>query len=175
MQPPAFPAGPFTPSEGFDQVTRERIIADIEAAPRLLRESVAKLTGPQLDTKYKNWTIRQIVHHVADSHVNSYVRFKWTLTEESPAIKPYHDGLWADLPDSRTGDIEPALALLDGLHQRWVQLLRSIAIEDFSRAFFHPETGQMISLASALCYYAWHGKHHTGQILWLRNEKGWAD
>jgi uncharacterized damage-inducible protein DinB len=174
LQPPPFPAGPFQPPLDIDQRICEQMIAEVEAAPKLLRDCVAKLTAAELDTKYKNWTIRQIVHHLADSHVNSYVRFKWALTEETPTIKPYEEGKWAELADSRTGDIGPALALVEGLHQRWVQLLRSMTMEQFSRAFFHPETGQTVSLVSALCYYVWHAKHHTGQIQWLQNEKGLA-
>jgi uncharacterized damage-inducible protein DinB len=173
MEPPRHPAGPFTSEEKLDSPRQAELIAEIEAAPRLLWAIVAGLTDAQLDTKYKNWTIRQIVHHIADSHVNSYVRFKWTLTEETPTIKPYDDGLWADLDDARQGAVDPALALLDGLHLRWVQLLRSLTPEQFSRSFLHPETGRLVSLSSALAYYAWHGKHHTGQIAWLRKTKGW--
>ena len=173
MEPPQFPAGPFTPEVGLDDQRRDHLIAQIEAAPRLLRQAVAGLTPSQLDTKYKNWTIRQIVHHLPDSHVNSYIRFKWALTEETPTIKAYHEGLWADLSDARTGDIGPALALMEGLHQRWVQLLRSLRAEQFSRSFLHAETGKLVSLSSALASYAWHGKHHTAQISWLRKQHDW--
>jgi hypothetical protein len=105
--------------------------------------------------------------------VNSYVRFKWTLTEEVPTIKAYDDGRWAALEDSRTGDVQAPLALLEGLHARWVQLLRVLTEEQFARAFLHPETGQTVSLNAALCYYAWHCRHHTAQILWLREQRGW--
>jgi uncharacterized damage-inducible protein DinB len=149
-------------------------MAVIEAAPTALRAAVAGPSEDQLDTRYRNWTIRQIVHHVADSHVNSYVRFKWALTEEVPTIKPYDDGRWADLADARTGEVRAPLALLEGLHIRWVQLLRSMTEEQFGRAFFHPETGQTVSLSAALCYYAWHGRHHTAQIHWLREQRGWV-
>jgi uncharacterized damage-inducible protein DinB len=174
MEPPQNPAGPFTPEEISDPRRLADFIAGIEAAPALLREAVAGLSGEQLDTRYRNWTIRQIVHHLADSHVNSYVRFKWALTEDTPTIKPYDEGRWAALDDSRDGDVGPALALLEGLHRRWVQLLRSMTAEQFARRFFHPETGQQVSLSAALCYYAWHCRHHTGQITWLRQTKGWA-
>jgi hypothetical protein len=174
MEPPQYPAGPFTPEEGYDQQRRAEFIAGIEAAPALLRATVAGLSNEQLDTRYKNWTIRQIVHHVTDSHVNSYVRFKWALTEEEPTIKPYDDGKWAALDDSLTGDVEPPLALLDGLHRRWMQLLRSMSPAQFARRFFHPESGEHVSLSAALCYYAWHGRHHTAQIAWLREKNGWA-
>jgi hypothetical protein len=110
---------------------------------------------------------------VADSHVNSYVRFKWTLTEEQPTIKAYDEGRWAALEDTRRGAIDAPLAFLDGLHARWVQLLRSMTGEQFARSFIHPETGKAISLNAALSYYAWHGKHHTAQILWRRRQQGW--
>jgi hypothetical protein len=112
--------------------------------------------------------MRQIIHHLADSHVNSYIRFKWTLTEETPTIKAYHEGSWAALEDSRRGEVGPALALMVGLHQRWVQLMRSLTPEQFSRSFLHPETGQLVSLRSALSYYAWHCNHHIGQLIWRR-------
>jgi hypothetical protein len=173
MEPPLHPAGPFTPEATLDGRRRSTLIGEIETAPGLLRAAVAGLSDVQLDTRYKNWTIRQIVHHLADSHVNSYVRFKWTLTEETPTIKPYDEGLWVALEDSRTGELGPPLAFLDGLHQRWVQLLRLLTDEQFARSFFHPETSQLVTLSSALSYYAWHGRHHTAQILWLRSQHGW--
>ena len=174
MEAPQYPAGPFTSEEACDARRRDQLIADIEAAPRLLRESITGLSAPQLETKYRNWTIRQIVHHIADSHVNSYVRFKWTLTEETPTIKAYDEGRWAALDDSRGGDVGAPLALMEGVHKSWLQLLRAMTPEQFARSFRHPETNQLVSLSSALCYYAWHGKHHTGQILWLRKQNGWA-
>jgi uncharacterized damage-inducible protein DinB len=173
MEAPRHPAGPFVPESDLNEDKRAELIGVIANAPRLLREAVEELSAAQLDTKYKNWTIRQIVHHLADSHVNSYIRFKWTLTEETPTIKAYDDGLWAALDDSLHGPIDPPLALLEGLHRRWVQLLRSMKPEQFLRSFIHPESGDKVSLSSALCYYAWHCRHHTGQISWLRKSKGW--
>lgn len=173
MEAPQNPAGPFAAEENYDSQRRDEFIASIEKAPAALRIAVAGLADDQLDTRYRNWTIRQIVHHVADSHVNSYVRFKWTLTEEHPTIKPYDDGRWAALEDSRSGDVRAPLALLEGLHIRWVQLLRTMTDEQFARSFFHPESKQSVSLRAALCYYAWHCKHHTAQISWLRREHGW--
>jgi len=152
---------------------REELIAVIAAAPAALRKAVAGLTESQLDTRYRNWTVRQIVHHLADSHVNSYIRFKWTLTEERPTIKAYDEGRWAALEDSRRGDVSAPLALLEGLHARWVQLLRSMAAEQLARSFVHPESGDVVTLHAALCYYAWHCRHHTGQIQWLRQQHGW--
>jgi uncharacterized damage-inducible protein DinB len=138
-----------------------------------LATAVAGLSDGQLDTLYRNWTVRQIVHHLADSHVNSYVRFKWALTEDLPTIKAYDEGRWAGLDDSRSGDVRAPLALLHGLHARWVQLLRSMSDGQFARCFVHPETGRTVSLGEALCYYAWHGEHHTAQVLWLRRQRGW--
>src|SRR5271165_27500 len=138
MEAPQNPAGDFLPEEKYGPARRAELIAGIESAPSALRVAVAGLSEKQLDVRYRNWTIRQIVHHVADSHVNSYVRFKWTLTEDQPTIKAYDEGRWAALEDAREGAVEPALALLEGLHVRWVQLLRSLSDEQFSRAFTHP-------------------------------------
>lgn len=173
MKPPQNPAGAFAPEANDDPRRRAEFFAVIASCPAALRRAIAGLSEMQLDTRYRNWTIRQIVHHVADSHVNSYVRFKLALTEELPTIKPYDEGRWAALDDSRTGDIAAPLTLLDGLHACWVQLLRTLTDEQFARAFFHPETGQTVSLSAALGYYAWHGKHHTAQITWLRQQSGW--
>ena len=170
---PQNPAGAFKPEDNYDSRRRAELIAMIEGAPTDLGTTVGGLSPAQLDTLYRNWTIRQIVHHVADSHVNSYIRFKWTLTEERPTIKAYDEGRWAALGDSRTGDVGAPLALLEGLHARWAQLLRSMTEAQFARSFLHPENGQTVSLNAALCYYAWHGKHHTAQIRWLRTQRGW--
>jgi hypothetical protein len=173
MEAPQNPAGAFTPEGGYGPRRREEFLAVLEAAPAALRAAVAGLSAGQLDTRYRNWTVRQIVHHLADSHVNSYVRFKWALTEECPTIKSYDEGRWADLEDARAGDVAAPLALLEGLHARWVQLLRSLTEGQFARSFLHPETGQTVSLNAALCYYAWHCRHHTAQITWLRERRGW--
>ncbi len=173
MIPPQFPAGPFQPEDQYADDRRRELIDALAQAPAALRRAVSGLTEAQLDTIYKAWTIRQIVHHIADSHLNSYVRFKWALTEEQPTIKAYHEGLWAALTDSKTGDVAPTLALLDALHQRWVHLLRTMTVEQHARAFVHPETGGRVTLAASIALYAWHGRHHTAQILWLREQKGW--
>jgi hypothetical protein len=162
------------PEENYGPQRRAEFIAQIEQAPSALRAAVAGLSEAQLDTRYRNWTVRQIVHHIPDSHVNSYVRFKWALTEDRPTIRAYDEGLWGALDDSRRGDIAAPLAMMDGLHARWVQLLRSMSDADFARCFIHPETGKTFSLSAALCYYAWHGRHHTAQIAWLRERHGWA-
>jgi uncharacterized damage-inducible protein DinB len=173
MNPPHNPAGAFVPEDNYGPARREEFVAVIAKAPAALRKAVEDLSGQQLDTRYKNWTIRQIVHHLADSHLNSYIRFKWALTEEQPTIKAYYEDRWVALQDSRAGDIEAPLALLEALHARWVQLLRVLSDEQFSRSFGHPETGETVTLRAALCYYAWHCRHHTGQITWLREQNGW--
>src|SRR5437867_2010858 len=144
MQPPQNPAGEFVAEDSVGPERRAELIAVIECAPANLRKAVAGLSEDQLDTRYRNWTIRQIVHHLADSHVNSYIRFKWALTEELPTIKAYDEGRWAALDDSRTGDVQAPLALLEALHARWVQLLRSMTAAQFERSFLHPETGETV-------------------------------
>jgi hypothetical protein len=173
VEAPQFPAGAFVPEEGISSQRRDQLVAVIAQAPAAMRQAVAGLSDEQLDTRYKNWTLRQIVNHLADSHVNCYVRFKWALTEDQPTIKPYDEGHWAALADSRTGDLAAPLALLEGLHARWVHLLRSMTDEQWARSFFHPETGQTVMLSSALCSYAWHCRHHTAQITWVRQQRGW--
>ena len=173
MDAPQNPAGPFVAEDGYDPPRRAEFIAVLDQAPAAVRRAVAGLTDERLDTRYRNWTVRQIVHHLADSHVNSYVRFKWALTEERPTIKAYDEGRWAALEDSRAGDIAAPLALLEGLHARWVQLLRAMTDEQFARSFHHPQSGEVVRLSAALCYYAWHCRHHTGQITWLRQQHGW--
>jgi uncharacterized damage-inducible protein DinB len=174
MEPPQNPAGAFVAEDGYSPQRRAELIAVLAEAPAALRNLVVGLPDERLDVRYRNWTIRQIVHHLADSHINSYVRFKWALTEDQPTIKAYDEGLWAALPDARTGDVEAPLALLEGLHARWVQLLRLLTEEQFARSFLHPETGKTVSLNAALCYYAWHCKHHTAQIAWVCRQLGWG-
>jgi hypothetical protein len=173
MEPPQNPAGPFIPEDDVGPARRDELIAVIVNAPAVLRQAVAGLSEEALDTRYRNWTARQIVNHLADSHVNSYIRFKWALTEEQPTIKAYDETRWAALEDSRTGDVRVPLALLEGLHARWAHLLRSMTPQQWARSFFHPETGQTVTLSAALCSYAWHCRHHTAQITWLREQHGW--
>jgi len=170
---PPTPAGPFVPEVSYGSQQRAEFITTIDAAPITLRNAVAGLTEAQLDTKYRNWTIRQIVHHIADSHVNCYIRFKWALTEETPTIKPYDETRWAALDDSLHGDIRFPLALLESVHARWVLLMRSMSENQFGRDFFHPETQKVVRLDAALSQYVWHGRHHTAQIVWVRAQRGW--
>jgi uncharacterized damage-inducible protein DinB len=173
MDVPQNPAGPFVPEHDYGPDRRNEFIAVIANAPTAMRQAVAGLSEEQLDTRYRNWTIRQIVNHLADSHVNIYTRFKWALTEELPTIKAYDEGRWAAMLASRTGDIQAPLTLLEGLHARWVHLMRSMTTEQFARSFLHPETGQTVTLSGALSSYAWHCRHHTAQITWLRKQRGW--
>lgn len=170
---PDNPAGEFQPFETYDENLRSELTAILRVAPKNLRDAVHGLSDKQLDTKYRNWSIRQITHHVADSHVHSLIRFKWTLTEDQPTIKAYEEADWVLLDDSKSGDVAPALALLDGLHTKWVQVIETMTEEQFARSFIHPQSGETVSLWSALNYYPWHCRHHTGQILWLREQNGW--
>jgi len=153
---------------------RRELIRQIEEAPAKLREAVGGLTEQQLDTPYRpgGWTVRQVVHHVPDSHLNSYVRFKLALTEDNPAIKAYDETAWAELSEARTAPPDVSLALLESLHRRWVMLLKSLSESDFSKTFMHPEIG-LVSLEKNLCLYAWHGRHHVAHVTSLRNRMGW--
>ena len=160
-----------------EQVTAGNIqqwIDDLAAAPALLREAVAGLDAGQLDTPYREhgWTVRQVVHHMADSHINSYVRFRLALTEEAPAIKGYDENLWAELPDARDGEIGMSLDLLKALHMRWVRLLRQLGPAEWGRTLLHPRMGP-VTLTKLLAIYAWHGRHHAAHITGLRQRNGW--
>ncbi len=171
MEAPQYPVGSYNSQEDDQPSRREALIGVIEKAPQVLRETLVGLTDSQLDTRYKNWTIRQITHHLADSHVNSYIRFKWALTEDKPTIKAYDDGKWAELADSKTGPIEAPMAMMEGVHQQWVVLLKSMTDEQFGRIFIHPSNNRETTLSNALGIYAWHGRHHTGQIQWMKKQK----
>ncbi len=169
-----YPIGQF---EHDGIVTANEITAwidEIEVLPASLRAAVNGLSETQLDTPYRpgGWTVRQVVHHLPESHMNSYIRFKWTLTEDEPAIKAYDEVRWAELADGRTAPIEPSLNLLDALHARWVIVLRRLTPEQLQRTFKHPEAG-MIRLDWILGMYAWHGKHHVAHITSLRHREGW--
>ena len=169
-----YPIGKFmwTGSQSPDQ--RLNAIKDIAAAPAMMREAVAGLTSAQLDTPYRDggWTVRQVVHHVPDSHMNSYIRIKFALTEQEPTIKPYNEEIWAKLVDARTAPVDPSLELLEGLHHRWAVLLRSLTELEVQRKFFHPELGT-VTIDQYIALYAWHGKHHAAHITSLRERNGW--
>ena len=171
--PPRNPAGVLEPQTHLDAAARQGLIAEIESLPSRLRSSVAGLDDAKLDVKYRNWTVRQIVHHLADSHANAYVRWRLALTEDRPTIKPYDESRWATLDDAAHAPIEPSLSLLDALHDRWTRLLRSLSEDHFGREYFHPEMNRHVRLDEALGSYAWHGRHHTAQIAWLRDRHGW--
>ncbi|ENQ3076983.1 YfiT family bacillithiol transferase [Bacillus sp. WLY-B-L8] len=168
-----FPIGHFTYEETITQGTIENWIKQIENLPTELTQAIKDLNTTQLDTPYRpgGWTVRQVVHHIADSHMNSYIRFKLALTENNPTIKPYMEGQWADLPDSEL-PVEVSLALLESLHKRWVTLLKSMKTSDIEKTFHHPETGSN-KLGVTIGLYAWHGRHHTAHITSLRNRLGW--
>lgn len=166
-----FPIGRFERPDGpLDPATRAAFIADIEALPQRLRDAVAALGPGRLDAPYRpgGWTGRQVVHHLPDSHLNAYVRFKLTLTESSPTIRPYDEGAWAELPDGRLAPPEISLGLLDALHRRWSLVLRNMDAAAFSRVYVHPEFGHTFTLDTALALYSWHGRHHTAHVRSLR-------
>ncbi len=168
-----YPAGRFQAPAAITADDHERYIAEIEDLVEGLRSAIAGFDDSQLDTPYRDggWTVRQVIHHLADSHMNSFVRFKLALTEDSPVIKPYDEAAWAELADSKQ-PVELSLLLLDGLHRRWVALLRSMSASDYERAFAHPERGLM-RLDVNLALYAWHCRHHTAHITSLRSRMGW--
>jgi len=171
----SYPIGKFDFRQTVDAASIPALIADIEALPARLREATSGLTDARLDTPYRpgGWTVRQTVHHVADSHINSAIRLRLALTETEPVIRPYEQQLWAELFDARTAPIEPSLQLLEGLHARWVMLLKSMSAADFARTFRHPEIG-LVRLDLNTALYAWHGKHHTAHITGLRVREGWG-
>jgi len=160
-----YPTGKFKPPVSYTQHAINGWINDIKTLPGRMRNAVLGLTEQQLDTQYRTggWTIRQVVHHVADSHMNSIIRFKWALTEENPTIKAYEEADWALLPDYRL-PIEPSLKMLDGIHQRMVAMFEGMTEEQWNRTFVHPESGDTISLKRNLAMYSWHGKHHLAHI-----------
>ena len=170
-----FPIGLFEHDGEVSESQLRQWMVDIELAPRRLREAIAGLSDEQLDTPYRpgGWTLRQVVHHVADSHMNSYTRFKLALTENEPTIRPYYEDRWAELSDGKSAPVELSLALLDALHSRWMILLRDMQHEQFALAFVHPESGNTIRLDWNVGNYAWHGNHHIAHITSLRDRKGW--
>ncbi len=169
-----YPAGRFVTPPTISDDDKGLWIAELEALPARLREMVQTLDEEQVSTPYRpeGWTVRQVVHHLPDSHLNSYIRFRLALTEDAPTIRTYYEQLWAELPDAKLGPVEPSLALLEALHLRWTALLRSMTGEQFARTFSHPEWGSM-RLDAALGQYAWHGRHHLAQIESLRRRLNW--
>lgn len=170
-----YPIGPFVYDGAMTDARRADCVARIAAAPARLRTAVANLGEAQLDTPYRpgGWTVRQVVHHLPDSHLNAYTRFRLALTEDTPTIKPYEEARWAELPDARTAPVEISIALLEALHGRWVLLLRGLGAAEGGRELRHPEHGRLMSLNELLAMYAWHGEHHTAQVTGLRDRMGW--
>ena len=173
MTNPRFPIGEFRKPDRLSESERTASIAKIEATPAALRAAVAGMSDAQLDSTYRqgSWTLRQVVHHLADSHVNSYTRFRLALTEEHPTIKPYDENKWAALEDARAMPVEVSLKLLEALHSRWVALLRSLKPTDYDRTIDHPENGTM-TIDQLLAMYAWHGEHHVAHVRMARGEDG---
>ena len=170
-----FPIGRFKAPENYSEALITQYIGEIEALPKLMRAASENLSDEQLDTSYRpdGWTLRQVIHHVADSHINSYIRFKWTLTEDAPLIKAYSQKDWANLPEAKNAPIDISLNILESLHTRWVLMLKNLSAEDRQKVFIHPETNKPFSLNLAIALYAWHGRHHVAHIESLKEEKGW--
>ena len=169
-----YPIGKYKKPDYFNAAQREKFIKEIAAAPKELRNAVEGLDDSQLNTQYREdgWTVRQVVHHIPDSHMNAYIRLKLALTEHEPVVKPYEEALWAELPDVKTVLIDISLVLLDSIHARWIACLRGLTVETFEKKFRHPALGLM-SLDEQLALYAWHGKHHIAHITNLRQRMGW--
>ncbi|HTJ24140.1 MAG TPA: putative metal-dependent hydrolase [Gemmatimonadaceae bacterium] len=174
MEDLQYPVGRYQRPESLNAAQRQTAIDTIAATPRAMRDAVSGLNDAQLDTPYRpdGWTVRQVVHHVPDSHMNAYTRFKLTLTEHTPTIKPYDQSAWALLEDSRSTAIETSLTLLETLHDRWVRVLRAMTAADFARTLNHPENGVM-TLDQLLAMYDWHSRHHVAHIVNLRQRNGW--
>jgi len=174
MTDPRYPIGKFQPKAQIDESERKEAIQHIAETPSKLKAAIKGLTDKQLDTPYREggWTVRQVAHHMADSHMNSYVRLRLALTETEPTIKPYEEKLWAELHDARTAPVAPSVQMLESLHERWVALLRSLSPSDFSRTFRHPVNG-VRDIDWLLQLYSWHGRHHVAHITGLRQKMGW--
>jgi hypothetical protein len=162
-----FPIGRYIPPASISELQIQNWIDEIEQLPSLLRQATINLPETVLNKPYRpgGWTLRQVVHHLADSHMNSYIRFKLAVTEDNPTIRPYFEDRWAECFDSREGNIELSLNLLEDLHKRWVLFLRSMSAEDWDKTFYHPESKRSTALAEVAGLYAWHGNHHLNHIL----------
>jgi uncharacterized damage-inducible protein DinB len=170
-----YPVGKFNWDVPPNEAEYPRLIAQIADVPSALKSAVASLSPGQLDTPYRpgGWTVKQVVHHLPDSHLNAYTRFKLALTEDEPTIKPYDEAAWAKLPDSQQVPIDISLTLLETLHVRWVALMRSMDGDGFGRTLRHPEHDRVLTLGQMLGLYAWHGRHHVAHITALRKREGW--
>lgn len=169
-----YPIGRFSPPASSLPGIRAAHIQALRVLPERLRAAVNGLSHAQIDTPYREggWTVRQVVHHVADSHAVCLMRFKLALTEDWPTINPYDEAAWANLPDSRLLPVEVSVSLIEALHGRWVALLESLTENDFHKGFIHPERGRL-DLGTTLAIYDWHSRHHTAHITALRARQGW--
>ena len=174
MSDPRYPIGKFSFDGTLAPDQKKQYLNDIEQTPARLRAAVSGLSDQQLNTPYREggWTVRQVAHHVPDSHMNAYIRFKLALTEDEPTIRTYMEDRWAELPESKLAPIEVSLALLDSLHQRWTMVLRNISDADWKKTFRHPDLG-LVSLEKNLALYSWHGRHHVAHVTSLREKMGW--
>ncbi len=170
-----YPIGRFKAEASYSPAQVKTNIQVISAIPSKFVNLLASWPDARLDTPYRpeGWTVRQLVHHVADSHINSYCRFRLALTEDNPTIKPYREDLWAELPDARSGPVELSLQLLKFTHYRWVLLLNSLGEEELARTFYNPSSRQIVRLDTAIALYAWHGEHHYQQAFQLAMRNGW--
>ncbi len=170
-----YPIGKFQAPVSITDSQVKKWINQLEEFPMRLRATVVGLTDEQLDTRYRSegWTLRQVIHHVADSHINSYIRFKLAVTEDTPTIRPYFEDRWAECAEARTAPIEVSLDLLESLHTRWVMFLRSLNAEDFDRSFIHPDQNKKMVLKNVLGMYVWHGEHHLAHILGTKKRNNW--
>jgi len=160
-----YPIGRLAFQDSYSAEDRLMLIEKIRCLPALLKTTADKLSPAQLDTPYRagGWTARQVIHHIADSHMNAYIRLKWTLTEDTPLIKAYDENAWAKTPDI-SADPAVSIALVEALHAKWASALERLKEEDWSKSFLHPESGKHVSLARQLATYAWHGEHHLGHL-----------
>jgi hypothetical protein len=174
MNDPRYPIGKFTFDGAVDAKQCKQWINEIATQPSRLREAVAGLSDAQLETPYRDggWTVRQVVHHVPDSHINAYIRFKLSLTENNPTIKPYLEDKWAELPDSKL-PVEISLRLLETVHERWVVILNHMTETDFGKTYFHPESQKTFVLGRVVGLYAWHGNHHIAHVTELKKRMNW--
>ncbi|CAN5228018.1 bacillithiol transferase BstA [soil metagenome] len=170
---PRYPIGKFAPQESYSREEVKKNIDRIESLPEKLKAAISGLDNAQLDTPYRDggWTLRQVVHHLPDSHLNAYVRTKWTLTENNPIIKAYDEKAWANTPET-AGPTELSVSLLQSLHTKWVVILKSLSPEQLQRTFTHPDTKKQVPLDRMIAMYAWHGEHHLAHVLSLKTKMG---